>query len=184
MNRQSDEKEMVGMLIKVIAVAVFIGSIFGANYMISNVGTFCVPDGPCVIPVGFGIEAPSGILAIGIAFTARDAVQRLLGVRWAIGAVVVGAGLSAGIAPALAMASGAAFLLSETLDLAVYTPLQRRNLVGAVAASNVVGLVVDSAVFLFLAFGSLAFIEGQILGKLYMTMLALPGVWVLKRRYG
>ena len=92
------------MLIKVIAVAVFIGSIFGANYMISNVGTVCVPDGPCLIPVGFGIEAPSGILAIGIAFTARDAVQRLLGVWWAIGAVVVGAGLSAGIAPTLAMA--------------------------------------------------------------------------------
>ena len=99
-------------------------------------------------------------------------------------AVIVGAALSAILSPALALASGTAFLLSEGLDLAVYTPLQRRNLVAAVAASNVVGFIVDSAVFLFLAFGSLAFIEGQLLGKAYMTLLALPGVWYLRRRYG
>ena len=169
---------------KLTALVVFVGSIFGANYLIGNIGTTCIPNGPCLIPVGFGLEAPSGILAIGIAFTARDAVQRLLGIRWAIGAVVVGAALSAFLSPALALASGVAFLLSEGLDLGVYTPLQRRNLVVAVAASNTIGLIVDSAVFLFLAFGSLAFIEGQILGKMYMTLMVLPGVWYLRRRYG
>jgi hypothetical protein len=49
-------------------------------------------------------------------------------------------------------------------------------------ASNVVGLVVDSAVFLFLAFGSLRFIAGQIIAKAWMTLLALPLIALPRRR--
>ena len=67
------------------------------------------------------------------------------------------------------MASAAAFLLSETVDLAVFTPLQRKGLVLAAAASSAVGLVADSVVFLYLAFGSLEFMAGQILGKAWMV---------------
>lgn len=52
----------------------------------------------------------------------------------------------------------------------------------ATLASNTVGLVADSIVFLFLAFGSLQFIEGQIIGKAWMTLLALPAVAYLRRR--
>jgi putative transposase len=37
----------------------------------------------------------------------------------------------------------------------------------AVAASNLVGLVIDSVLFLQVAFGSLDFIEGQIIGKIW-----------------
>lgn len=96
--------------------------------------------------------------------------------------IVIGAGLSAWLSPALAVASGLAFLLSEGLDLLVYSPLQKRNLITAVVASNVVGVIVDSAVFLWLAFGSLQFIEGQIIGKLIMTLLALPVVWWMRSR--
>lgn len=155
-----------------------IASIFLANWLIYNVGQ--CPPFPCLIPVWPGIMAPSGILAIGLGFTFRDLTQRGLGVRWTIGAIVVGAALSAWLSPALALASGMAFLLSELLDMAVYTPLQKRNLVGAVIGSNVVGAVVDSAVFLFLAFGSLQFVEGQVIGKLWMTLAALPMIWVLR----
>jgi uncharacterized PurR-regulated membrane protein YhhQ (DUF165 family) len=68
----------------------------------------------------------------------------------------------------------AAFLISETVDLAVYTPLQKRNLVLAVLASGLAGLVVDSIAFLFIAFGDLSFLAGQVLGKLWMVLLALP----------
>ena len=39
-----------------------------------------------------------------------------------------------------------------------------------------VGLVVDSIVFLYLAFGSLDFLLGQVLGKAWMVLLALPFV--------
>jgi hypothetical protein len=87
------------------------------------------------------------------------------------------------IAPrALVIASTAAFLLSEFADFAVYTPLARRRLVLAVFASSLVGLVVDSIVFLWLAFGSLAFLEGQIVGKAWMVLLALPLIAYMRRR--
>jgi uncharacterized PurR-regulated membrane protein YhhQ (DUF165 family) len=73
------------------------------------------------------------------------------------------------------VASGTAFLLSETLDFAVYTPLRDRGrFIEAVVLSNTAGLVLDSVVFLLLAFGSLDFLPGQLLGKATMTLVALP----------
>ncbi|MBQ1166305.1 VUT family protein, partial [Streptomyces sp. A73] len=67
----------------------------------------------------------------------------------------------------------AAVALSETLDVAVYEPLRRRGLLVAVTASNAVGLLADSLVFLGLAFGSLAFLPGQLVGKAWMTLAAI-----------
>jgi uncharacterized PurR-regulated membrane protein YhhQ (DUF165 family) len=64
----------------------------------------------------------------------------------------------------------------------VYTPLQRRGLVLAVFASSIIGLILDSIVFLSLAFGSLDFLPGQIIGKAWMVLLALPVVAWLRRR--
>ncbi len=154
-----------------------------ANWLIGNAGTVCVPGGPCLVPVAPGVMAPSGVLMIGLALVLRDLVQRRLGVGWAAGAVLAGAALSAFLAPpALVVASAVAFLLSEFADLAVYTPLQRRRLVLAVAASGAVGLVVDSLVFLWLAFGSLDFLAGQVIGKAWMVVVALPFVQALRRR--
>jgi len=154
-----------------------------ANWLIGHVGTFCVPEGPCLIPVAPGTTAPSGVLMIGLALVLRDLVQRRLGLGWAFGAVLAGAGLSAFLAPpALVLASATAFLLSELADLAVYTPLARRGLVRAVALSGMAGLVVDSVVFLWLAFGSLDFLAGQVIGKAWMVLLALPVMAWLKQR--
>lgn len=158
----------------------FIATIFLANWLIGNVGD-CIPNGPCVIPVWPGIMAPSGVLAIGLGFTLRDLVQRHLGVKWTLGAILIGAGLSAWLNPFLALASGTAFLLSELLDLLVYTPLQKRHLILAVIGSNIVGVIADSIVFLWLAFGSLQFIEGQIIGKLWMTLAAIPVIWYMRK---
>jgi uncharacterized PurR-regulated membrane protein YhhQ (DUF165 family) len=67
-------------------------------------------------------------------------------------------------------------------DFAVYTPLARRRLITAVVASSVVGLVVDSIVFLWLAFGSLDFLAGQVVGKAWMVLLSIPFVAWLRRR--
>ena len=154
-----------------------------ANWMIGNAGTICPPNSPCLIPVAPGIMAPSGVVMIGIALVLRDLVQRRLGTGFSAAAVLAGAMLSALVAPAaLALASGIAFLISESADLAVYTPLARRRLVVAVVASSFVGLVVDSMVFLWLAFGSLDFLAGQILGKTWMVLLAIPFVVYLRRR--
>lgn len=123
------------------------------------------------------------MLAIGAALVLRDLVQRRLGVKWALGAILVGAAISGLLAPAaLVLASVAAFALSELADFAVFTPLQRRGLVLAVAASGVVGIAVDSVLFLSLAFGSLDFLAGQMIGKSWALLLALPLVHLMRRR--
>jgi len=161
----------------------FILTIPAANWMIGNVGAVCPENSPCLIPVGFDVMAPSGVIMVGLALVLRDLVQRRLGKLWALGAIVVGALLSALIAPqALVLASGAAFLVSELADFAVYTPLQKKRLVLAVFMSGVVGLVVDSILFLQLAFGSLDYLSGQIIGKTWMIVLALPIIWWIRRR--
>lgn len=154
-----------------------------ANWLIGNVGVFCAPDGPCVIPVWPGISAPSGVLAIGAALVLRDLVQRWLGVRWALAAIAIG-GLLSGLvaAPALIVASVAAFTLSETADLAIFTPLHRRGLVLAVALSSAVGIVIDSMLFLSLAFGNLDFLWGQMIGKAWSVVAALPLIHLLRVR--
>ncbi len=164
-------------------LAGFAACIPAANWLIGNAGTICAPAGPCLIPVLPGVMAPSGVLMVGLALVLRDLVQRRLGVRWAVGAILGGALLSAALAPpTLVIASAAAFLLSELADLAVYSPLQRRRLMVAVALSGVVGLVVDSIVFLQLAFGSLDYLAGQVAGKAWMLLFAMPFVWMVRER--
>ena len=166
-----------------VFLALFTACIPAANWLIQNIGTTCVPDGPCLIPVAPGVMAPTGVLVVGLAFVLRDLVQRRLGLAWSAGAVVVGAGLSAFLAPpALVIASGVAFLLAEMADLLVYTPLQRRRLILAVVASSVAGLIVDSVIFLQLAFGSLDLLWGQVIGKAWMVLAALPFVIWLRER--
>ena len=158
---------------KLIVFLSYLATIPAANWMIGNVGTVCIPNGPCLIPVFPGLMAPSGVLMIGAALVLRDAVQQLLGIRWALTAIACGVILSVLVAPpALIIASATAFAIAELLDLSVYTPLRKRNLTLAVLASGVVGAAVDSAVFLWLAFGSLDFIAGQLIGKLWMTLIA------------
>ena len=71
--------------------------------------------------------------------------------------------------------------VSELADFAVYTPLQRRRLLLAVVASSMVGLVVDSLVFLWLAFGSFEFLMGQAVGKAWAVLAALPLVRLVRR---
>jgi uncharacterized PurR-regulated membrane protein YhhQ (DUF165 family) len=167
----------------ILFLVLFALTIPAANWLIGHAGTTCVPHGPCLVPVAPGLMAPSGVTMVGIALVLRDLVQRRLGTAISALAVLVGSGLSALYAPAsLVVASATAFLLSEFADLAVYTPLARRRLVVAVIASSCAGLVVDSIVFLWLAFGSLEFLAGQVVGKAWMVLFSIPLVAWLRRR--
>jgi uncharacterized PurR-regulated membrane protein YhhQ (DUF165 family) len=147
-----------------VMLGLYIGTVFAANWAISHIG---------FVPVGFGLMAPAGVYFAGLAFTLRDLTHEALGRRAVLAAILAGAVLSAFINPLLGLASGIAFLVSELADFAVYTPLRDRHWLGAVALSNTVGLVFDSVLFLLLAFGSLAFLPGQIVGKAWMTALAV-----------
>jgi uncharacterized PurR-regulated membrane protein YhhQ (DUF165 family) len=58
--------------------------------------------------------------------------------------------------------------------------LGKRRFVLAVMLSCLIGAAVDSALFLWLAFGSFAHIDGQILGKVYAALAFV--VWQSIRR--
>lgn len=98
--------------------------------------------------------------------------------------IVVGAVLSFLLSdPFIALASGVAFLVSEALDLLVYTPLREKGYMRAALASNVVGAVADTFLFLWIAgFPIAGAWQGQIVGKLTVTAVALAAVWVWRFR--
>lgn len=160
--------------------AAFLACIPAANWLIGNVGTTCIPQGPCLIPVAPGLMAPSGVLLIGAALALRDAVQETLGRAWVLGLVLAGSALSLTFSPpALAVASAAAFLLSELADFAVYDRLRQRGLALAVLLSGVVGAILDSLLFSWLAFGTIGWAPGLILAKLYAS--AIYAGWLALR---
>lgn len=152
----------------------YIGCVFGANWAGEHYG---------IVNIGFGLTGPAGLYFVGLAFTMRDFTQESLGRRWTFAAVLTGAALSYLVAPSFAFASGAAFLVSEALDFAVYTPLRNRDWGAAVLASNVAGAIADSILFLWLAFGWASVSEfwfGQTVGKVYMALPFVAAIWVYR----
>jgi len=165
-----------------IVFAFYVACVPLANWLIGHFGSFCLPDGPCMIPVWPGLAAPSGVLAIGAALVLRDLVQRRLGLSFSLVAIVIGAVISWFISPPfLVLASVAAFVFSETADALVFTPLQKQGLLVAVAVSALAGILVDSVLFLTLAFHSLDFLSGQIIGKLWAVLAAMPIIQLIRR---
>lgn len=168
---------------KYLAFFLFMLTVPIANYMIGNVGTVCLDNGPCLIPVGFGLMAPSGVLLIGVALVLRDWLQDLTNWRWSAVAVFFGAIISWLTSdPFVAVASAVAFFTAEMLDLAVYTPLREKGKSLAVLASGIVGSFVDSMLFVYLAFGSLDFSVGNTVGKLYATAL-VAALFYIRSKY-
>lgn len=156
-----------------LCVALLAG-IVAANYATSRWG---------FVPVGFGLTATAGTFAAGFTIALRDGIQDSLGRRAVLVVIVSGTILSFAIAdPAIAIASGAAFLLSELLNFAIYTPLRNRSKFGdrrwggAVTASNLAGAVADTAIFVGIAFGWAAVLPamlGQLVGKAWATLMYL-----------
>ena len=159
----------------VLAALAYIGTVIAANWLIQHFG---------IIPVGFGLKAPAGVYLIGVALVLRDYVQWSLGKAWMLLALTIGGALSFLVAdPHLAIASAAAFTFSELADFALFTwvaPLWAR----AVALGGAIGAVIDSAIFLSIAFGSLAFMPGQLLGKAYGIGLAVVLIAARRRQGG
>jgi queuosine precursor transporter len=163
------------------AAVALVGSVVGANYLTTRYG---------FVPVGFGEAATAGTFAAGFALAARDALHDALGRWWMLAALAAGAVLSFLVAdPSIALASALAFALAEVADFAVYAPLRRRGRFGgrwwtaAVAGSGAVGAVVDTAVFVGIAFGATAIapaLLGQLIGKGYAQAVYLLIGWTTK----
>lgn len=166
---------------KYVLAAAFLACIPVANWLIGNVGTVCIPNGPCLIPVAPGMMAPSGVLIIGAALALRDAVQEALGRMWVLALVGAGAVLSLLVSsPALALASATAFLLSELADFAVYDRLRKKGLALAVMLSGIVGSILDSLLFSWLAFGTVGWAPGLVIAKVYASIGY--AAWLLYRK--
>ena len=162
-------------LIAFSACFAFLATIYCANAATDRWGP---------IPVGLGLMAPAGVLFAGLAFSLRDLVHEFAGRAGALIVICWGAFLSLiTVDDRLALASALAFLVSELLDLMIYDRLRRRSYWQAVALSNTAGAILDSCIFLSVAFGSLEFLPGQILAKSYMTLLALVLLSLARRRY-
>jgi uncharacterized PurR-regulated membrane protein YhhQ (DUF165 family) len=148
---------------------IYIGLIVLVNYAFTKVDMVVLPDGTRWPPVS---------LLVGFVFVARDYAQRDIG-HSVIGAMLAGVAISYFMAgPQVAMASAAAFLISEFADWAVYS-FTRRPLSQRILLSSALGTPIDSVVFLGLI-GALS-----PLGALAMTASKLIGacfVWWLVRR--
>lgn len=161
----------------------FVACVPLSNWLISNVGVVCTKNGPCLIPVFPGVWAPSGVLAAGVAFVLRDLVQERMGLGWAALAILVGGAISFFLSqPSLAMASIGSFVVAETTDLLIFSLLRRRGFVTAVIFSSIGGLVIDSLIFVYLAFGSIEHIEGQLIGKAWALLMIMPVLLVRRQR--
>ncbi|MFC9975212.1 VUT family protein [Spirillospora sp. NPDC127200] len=163
------------LYLKAAAVFVYIAAVVVANWVTDRFG---------FVPVGFGVTATAGTYAAGIALLSRDLVQDLAGRRTVLAAIAVGGALSAWLAtPQLALASGVAFLVAETTDMAVYTPLRKRGWARAVLASNAVGAVLDTVLFLWLAgFPIAAAVPGQLIGKIvWATLVPVVAVTLVRQ---
>ncbi|WP_354395768.1 VUT family protein [Streptomyces atratus] len=155
-------------------IATLIATIPAANLAVTHFGA---------VPAGFGYAAPAGVYMVGLALVLRDLAREAVGRGAVLAAIAIGTVLSYLLAdPSLATASAVAFAVAETMDFAVYEPLRQRGLLIAMLASNAVGLLADSLLFLKLAFNSFEYLWGQILGKTWMTFAAVAALTLIRRR--
>lgn len=160
------------MRLKISLGAAYIGLAALANWLASRyvVG---VPFTPYM--------APAGVFAIGAILCVRDWAQQVTSLRFTLALVPIGGGLSYAIGvlagygslQKIALASLATFIVSETVEALVFTPLRKRSLAFGVALSATAGNAIDSALFLYLAFGSEAFFAGNFVGKLEMIVVGV-----------
>ncbi|OHT78371.1 hypothetical protein BKG69_15875 [Mycobacteroides chelonae] len=164
-------------------VLAFVGCIAGANWAILNVGTDHGAGLPHTLPAGFGLESPSGVLFAGAQLTLRDFIQERLGAWKTLAVITISAPLTALVAsPALALASVITFLAAEFADLACLQPIAAARIIVAVLGSNVTSAIVDSVLFLALAFGfsqAAAGTVGMSVGKLEASGAVLIAVAAL-----
>lgn len=147
-------------------IAAYITTIVAANWMTATFG---------LIPIGFGLAVTAGTFAAGAALVARDGVQQASNKTVVLAAILVGIVLSYFLSdPFIAIASAVAFAGSELVDFAVFTPLRKRTLGGAVLVSSVVSAPIDTILFLYIAGFEVTWqaVVGQFLVKTAIAVVA------------
>ncbi|MEX1217474.1 MAG: VUT family protein [Acidimicrobiales bacterium] len=125
---------------------------------------------------------PSALWVVGITFVLRDLIQLTIGRRWAWLAILAGTVLSFWLAsPSLALASGVAFLASESIDAAIFTPIANRGrFLLAVTISGYCAGFLDSALFLRIAFDDWSGWWQLGIAKAIVIAIVTPFAWALR----
>lgn len=100
-----------------------------------------------------------GALTYPIAFLVTDLTNRTLGARAARNVVYVGFALAVGLSiwlatPRIALASGAAFLTAQLLDISIFDRLRQATWWQAPLISSTLASALDTALFFSLAFAA------------------------------
>lgn len=165
-----------------LSAGLFVAAAGASNWAIENIGQDNGPSAPRTLPIGWGLDAPSGVLLVGVMIVLRDGLHERIGLKGTLWVILLGSIVSALLAPpAIAVASGVTLLAAETTDALVYQRLRRQGRTRAALGSNLVSSVIDSALFLTIAYGVEAANQGTwalTVGKfeaaiLTMTVLAL-----------
>lgn len=148
---------------------IYICLIVAVNYAFTVLPMIHLPGGGVL---------PAATFLVGVVFVARDFAQREVG-HWVIAAMLAAGAMSYWLAdPYVAVASVAAFLVSELADWAVYT-FTKRPFAQRVLWSSAIGTPIDSAVFLF---GIGHFNWPGVLAMTAAKMVAALVVWGFIRR--
>jgi uncharacterized PurR-regulated membrane protein YhhQ (DUF165 family) len=135
-------------------------------------------------PLVLGLLVPAGTWAAGAALIARDLLHETAGRAWVAAGIALGVAVSAlTTSPALALASGVAFAVSELADWGVYSKLRKRSPGRAVLLSSLIGAPVDTALFLWLSGIGLTWqaLAGQVLVKVGLALAIVGGREVIRR---
>jgi hypothetical protein len=146
----------------------YVVSIAAINWSVKNVPLLLV----------FDTELPPALLLAGAVFVLRDFSQQEIG-HWVLAATAAASVLSyftAGFD--IAAASTIAFVVSETVDWAIFT-LTGRRLSQRILMSSAISVPIDTAVFYWAR--DIARPSGIALG-IAVKMLASVGVWLWLRR--
>jgi uncharacterized PurR-regulated membrane protein YhhQ (DUF165 family) len=153
-----------------ITAAMFVALVVASNWLTARYG----------LVAGF---VTAGTFTAGLVLAARDAAREVGGVWLAFACIAVGCALSVVMStPQLAVASGAAFAISEVADTLVYEPLRRRGRIAALGWSNLAGSIIDSFAFLLIAgFPVWPAVAGQVAVKLTLSVIvAVPILWGMR----
>ncbi|HEX3778602.1 MAG TPA: VUT family protein [Pseudonocardiaceae bacterium] len=156
----------------ILVAALYLAGIVAANWVTSRYG---------LTHVGLGLLAPAGTWFAGGVIALRNTLQDAAGRRWVLACILAGALLSwATGSGRIALASGTTFLVSESLDMAVYSRLrtQRRWRV-AVIAGTWTGAVIDTLMFLGLS--GLGITGPAVAGQLLVKAIWVTGTYLLLR---
>lgn len=160
---------------------------------------------------------PSGVFIFTLSYTLLDVINHILGPREARRVVLAAFGANAllagymtvaialppapfwpdqvafeqilGATPRISLASLAAFFVSSRFDVTVYAYLAHRAAPWArVLASNTLGIALDTAVFMFLAYSGTDFPVDRLIGnhyaaKLAMTVASIPLIYLARVWY-